>query len=84
MEDFEISSDKIFDIELSTDNNNSYKLNFVLANYLEISANQINSLIHKSFSAKYTFEEIRENKYFLQFDILNEIFDEIKEFLIIK
>ena len=79
MLDLEISSENFFDIELSTDKNNSYKLNFISANSLEIIANKINSLIHKSFSAKYTIEEIRENKYFLQFDTLNEIFDEIKE-----
>ena len=80
MEEFEISSEKkTFDIELSTDKNNSYKLNFISSHSLEITANQINSLIHKSFSGKYTFEEIQENKYFLQFDTLNEILDEIKE-----
>ena len=50
-----------------------------LNNYIEIRADKINDVINKSFYSKYSFEEIRENKYFLQFDNLDEIFDELKE-----
>ena len=79
MENIEISSEKCFDIELSTDKNNSYLLNFISTDSIEIIANQKNSLINKSFSGKYTLKEIQANNYFLQFETLNEIFDEIKE-----
>ena len=48
-------------------------------NSIEITSDQINDIIHKSFSNKYSFEEIRKNKYFLQFDTLEEILDELKE-----
>ena len=48
-------------------------------NSIEIIANQTNNIIHKSFSSNYTFEDIRNNKYFLQFDTLEEILDELKE-----
>ena len=70
---------KSFQIELASNKNNSYSVVFNLNNSIEITANQINGIIHKSFSSKYTFEEIRENKYFLQFDTLEEILDELKE-----
>ena len=82
MENIEISSEKCFDIELSTDKNNSYLLNFISTDSIEIIANQKNSLINKSFSGKYTLKEIQANNYFLQFETLNEIFDEIKERII--
>ena len=52
---------------------------FNLNNFIEITANQIKGIIHKSFSNKYSFEEIRINKYFLQFDTLEEMLDELKE-----
>ena len=78
MDKAQIISEKSFQIELSSDNNNSYSLEFNIKNYFEIKANQINSIIKKSYSNKYTFEEIRETKYFLQFDTFCEILDEIK------
>ena len=78
-EEFEIESDKKFEIELTTDKNNPYKIIFILDNLIEIKANQINGIIHKSFSIKYSLEEIKDNKHFLQFHTLNEIFDEIKD-----
>ncbi len=59
MEDVETNSEKSFDIELSTDKNNSYSLNFISAHSLDIIAHQINSLIHRSFSGKCTFKEIQ-------------------------
>ena len=79
MEEAQATPKKSFQIELSSDKNNSYSVVFNLNNSIEINAIQINDIIHKSFSSKYTFEEIRENKYFLQFDTLEEILDELKE-----
>ena len=79
MEEVQLTSEKSFQIELSSDKNNSYSIEFNLNNYIEITANQINNIIHKSYSNKYSFEGIREAKYFLQFDNLVEILDEIKD-----
>jgi len=79
MEEVSLTSNKSFQIELSSDKNNYYSVMFDLNNSIEITANQIKGIIHKSFSNKYSFEEIRINKYFLQFDTLEEILDEIKE-----
>ena len=79
MEDVQLFPKKSFQIDLVSDKNNSYSVKFNLSNYIEIIVNQINDIFNKLFTNKYSFEEIRENKYFLQFDTLNEIFDEIKE-----
>ena len=79
MEEIELKPEKSFQIELSTDKKDLYSVIFNLNNSIEIKENKINDIIHKSFSCKYTFEEIRKNKYFLQFDTINEIFDELKE-----
>ena len=64
MEEVQLTSEKSFQIELLSDKNNSYSLEFNLNNYIEITSNQINNIIHKSYSSKYSFEEIRETKYF--------------------
>ena len=80
MEAVQLTSEKSFQIELRTDKSNSYSITFnLLTNSIEIISNQINGIIQKEFSSKYSFEEIRENKYFLQFDTLSDILDEIKE-----
>ena len=79
MEEIQLSSEKSFQIELSSDKNNSYSIEFYLNDSIEITANQINDIIHNSFSSKYSFEEIREYNYFQRYDSLFEIFDEIKE-----
>ena len=65
MKEVEITSEKSFQIELSSDKNNSHSIEFNLNNYIEIIAKQINNIIHQTFSSKYSFEEIKENKYFL-------------------
>ena len=77
--ELEIDSEKLFEIELTSDKNNSYKVIFSLNNSIEITANQINDIIHKSFSSKYSFEEIKDNKYFLIYNTLDDTFDELKE-----
>ena len=83
MEEIQLTSEKSFQIELRTDKSNSYSVTFnLLTNSIEIISNQINGIIQKEFSSKYSFEEIRENKYFLQFDTLSDILDEIKERII--
>ena len=64
MEEAQIISEKFFQIELSSDKNNTYSVRFNLDNIIEITAEQINSFINKSFLSKYSFEEIKENKYF--------------------
>ena len=79
MEEVQLTSNKSFQVELSSDKNNLYSVMFNLNNSIEITANQIKGIIHKSFSNKYSFEEIRKNKYFLQFDTLEEILNELKE-----
>ena len=79
MEEVQLTSEKSFQIELSSDKNNSYSIEFNLNNYIEITANQINNIIHKSYSNKFSFEEIREAKFFLKFDTFSEILDEIKD-----
>ena len=45
MKEVEITSEKSFQIELSSDKNNSYSLEFNLNDYIEITANQINTII---------------------------------------
>ena len=72
---------KSFKKELKTDKNNAYSATFTLGDSLEIEANQINDLIPKSFSNKFSFQDIVTNKYFLQFDSLKEIFDELVEII---
>ena len=74
-----INSEKSFQIELKSNSNNSYSIIFNLNNSIEITSNQINGIINKSYSSKYSFEEIRENNYFLRFNSIIEIFDEIKD-----
>ena len=78
-DEVQLTSNKSFKVELSSDKSNSYSVMFTLNNSIEITANQTNDIIHKSFSNKYSFEEIRKNKYFLQFDTLEELLDEIKD-----
>ena len=61
----ELNEGNAFKIEIITNKNNTYSINFILRNDLKIEANQINDIINKSFSNKFTFEEIKKNKYFL-------------------
>ena len=82
MEKFEptpLTERKTFQKEFKTDKNNTYLINFTSSDSLEIKANNLNNIIKKSFSNKFSFREITENRYFLQFDSLNEIFDELNE-----
>ena len=48
-DEVEIDSEKTFEIELTSDKNNSYKVIFTLDNYIKITANRINDIIHNLF-----------------------------------
>ena len=69
------------EIEINSNKNNIFTIILKADNlsYLNIKAIQKNSLFNKSFSNKFTFDEIKENKYFFMFDNLKEICDEISE-----
>ena len=84
MEDYDLNQlteGKSFKKELKTDKNNTYLITFTLGNSLEIEANQINDLFTKSFSNKFSFQDMITNRFFLQFETLNEIFDELNEII---
>ena len=76
-----LTEGKSFKKELKTDKNNTYLITFTLGNSLEIEANQINDLFTKSFSNKFSFQDMITNRFFLQFETLNEIFDELNEII---
>ena len=79
MENELLTKGKEFNIEITSDKNNTYSIQFTLNSSLEIVANQKNAVLNKSFSNKFTIHEIQQNKYFVQFDTLNEIYDEVFE-----
>ena len=79
MENELLTKGKEFNIEIISDKNNTYSIQFTLNNSLEIVANQKNAVLNRSFSNKFTIHEIQQNKYFVQFDTLNEIYDEVIE-----
>ena len=77
-----IANEKIgfnLEIELNSDKNNLFSLNLKAEtdSYLIMKATQKNDLFHKSFSNKFTMNQIKENKYFTLFDNLKEICDEL-------
>ena len=79
MENELLTKGKEFNIEIISDKNNTYSIQFTLNSSLEIVANQKNAVLNRSFSNKFTIHEIQQNKYFVQFDTLNEIYDEVIE-----
>ena len=79
-----ITSEKSFQIELKSNSNNSYSIIFSLNNSIEIKSNQINGIINKSYSSKYSFEEIKDNEFFLRYDALDDIFDDTSKYQKIK
>ena len=79
MENELLTKGKEFNIEITSDKNNTYSIQFTLNSSLEIVANQKNAVLNKSFSNKFTIHEIQQNKYFVQFDTLNEIYNEVFE-----
>ena len=70
--------EKAFNIELKTNQNNTYSVTFTLGSSLEIEANQKDGLIKKSFSNGFTLDEIKEkNSHFKQFNSLDEAYEEL-------
>ena len=69
------------EMEINSDKNNVFSLILNADNYsyLNIKAIQKNDLFNKSFSNKFTVDKIKENKYFLMFEDLKEICDELSE-----
>ena len=69
------------EIELNSDKDNVFSLILNADNYsyLNIKAIQKNDLFNKSFSNKFNVDKIKENKYFLMFEDLKEICDELSE-----
>ena len=77
MEEVEINTEQLTEIELKSDKNNTYLIEFSLNNSFSIIAKLINNNIHKSFSNIYSLEEIRKNKYFLKYNNISDIFNEL-------
>ena len=77
MEEVEINTEKLTEIELKSDKNNTYLIEFSLNNSFSIVAKLINNNIHKTFSNIYSHEEIRKNKYFLKYNNISDIFNEL-------
>ena len=69
------------EIKIISDKNNEFSLISSADNYsyLNIKAIQKNDLFNKSFSNKFTVDKVKENKYFLMFEDLKEICDELSE-----
>ena len=69
------------EFEANSDKNNAFSLILSADNYsfLNIKAIQKNDLFNKSYSNKFTIDKIKENKYFLIFDDLMEICNELSE-----
>ena len=65
--------------EIISDKNNSYLITFSLEDSLSIQTIQTNNIFYNSFSNKYNIQKIQENKYFIQFNNIKEIFEELKE-----
>ena len=69
------------EIEINSNKNNPFTLNFNADTYdnLSIQAKQKNDLFHKSFYNNIPITKIKENKYFSLFDDLKEICNELSE-----
>ena len=71
-----------FDIkkEVVSDKNNKFKVSFSALTYNEIDIKAIHEdVINKIYEKKFKVEDIKQNKYFVQFDDLKEICEELKE-----
>ena len=70
-----------FEFEAESDKNNTFSiiLNADTYSFLQIKATQKNDLFKKCFSSQILVDKIKENKYFLMFDDLKEICNEISE-----
>ena len=75
---YETSIDFNVNIELTSDKNNKYEITFKASHELIIEAIK-KDIIPQTFINNFSVDKIRKNKYFYQFDTLNEICSEIKE-----
>ena len=75
---YETSIDFNVNMELTSDKNNKYEITFKATHELIIEAIK-KDIIPETFINNFSVDKIRENKYFYQFDTLNEICSEIKE-----
>ena len=75
-----------FAIQINSNKNIIYEIIFKAQtySYLEIKAKSTNDLLNKSFSNRFTTEEIKENKYFSMCDDLKEICSELENRLKLK
>ena len=69
------------ELELNSDKNNSFSISFFSKTYsfLEIKAISKNDIFEHLFYNKFSMEKIKENRYFLIFDDLKEICNELVE-----
>ena len=75
---FETKNDFIIEKEIISEQNNKFIISFKATQELIIEAIK-KDIITKIFIKNFSVEKIRENKYFYQFDTLDEICSEIKE-----
>ena len=75
---FETKNDFIIEKEIISEQNNKFIISFKATQELIIEAIK-KDIISKTFIKNFSVEKIRENKYFYQFDTLDEICSEIKE-----
>ena len=78
---YEMKIDFKLETEINSDKNNSFIIiiNADDYSYLNIKAIKKNDIFNKSFSNKYSVDEIKENKYFNMFDNLEEICNELSD-----
>ena len=69
------------EIEVNSNKNNIFSIIFYANTYsfLEIKSIKKNDLLENSFYNKFSPDKIKENKYFIQFDDLNEICNELSD-----
>jgi hypothetical protein len=65
--------------EITSDKNNQYSIIFSANTSLSIEAIKMNSIFSNAFSNNFEIGKIQENKYFNQFETINEIFIELSE-----
>ena len=81
MEDIEKNQKFKLEIEINSNLNNTFCIIFTSDTYtnLNITAINKNDIFKNSYSNNFTVEKIKENKYFLMFDDLKEICEELSE-----
>ena len=65
--------------EIISDKNNQFSIIFNANTSLTVEAIKMNGLFNNTFSNNFEIGKIQENKYFNQFETINEIFIELSE-----